>query len=266
MQPVLIWAGAAAIPGKRPFPGRARDGLAGLANATVTTYWWSCRASASRKRAGDRRMYRPPWSADVMYVTANEGPAAFAYRELAELARETRRTVPLRKRGHRQYPIFSLGRALHGLSVTRFSGIFNTTTNFVLSRLEAGESMDAAVRTAQRLGFAEADPDLDLDGWDSAARPPSWPTSSWTLASIRCKSRRRGIQRLTPESTAKAAAAGRRIKLICRGWRRRRMSPRCSRARCPSTNISPRSTAGRQPCASNSTCWARSGSWRRAPT
>jgi homoserine dehydrogenase len=103
--------------------------------------------------------------------------------------------------------------------VTGFSGIFNTTTNFVLSRLEAGESMEAAVRTAQRLGFAEADPGLDLDGWDSAAKTAILANFFMDAGIDPLQVERRGIQHLTPESTAKAAAAGRRIKLVCMGWR-----------------------------------------------
>jgi len=152
-------------------------------------------------------------------VTANKGPAAFAYRELAELARKNKAQFLFESAVMDGTPIFSLGRSLHGLRVTGFSGIFNTTTNFVLSRLEAGESMEAAVRTAQRLGFAEADPGLDLDGWDSAAKTAILANFFMDAGIDPLQVERRGIQHLMPESAAKAAAAGRRIKLICRGWR-----------------------------------------------
>ena len=67
-------------------------------------------------------------------------------------------------------PVFSLRAGARGCRVTGISGILNTTTNFVISRLEKGESMASAVQTAQELGFAEADPSLDLEGWDAAAK------------------------------------------------------------------------------------------------
>jgi homoserine dehydrogenase len=152
-------------------------------------------------------------------VTANKGPAAFAYRELAELARKKGVRFLFESAVMDGTPIFCLGRALRGLSVTGFSGIFNTTTNFVLSRLEAGESMASAVATAQRLGFAEADPGLDLDGWDSAAKTAILANFFLDAGIDPLQVERRGIRELTPKAAAKAAAAGKRLKLICRGWR-----------------------------------------------
>lgn len=52
----------------------------------------------------------------------------------------------------------------------RVRGIFNGTTNFVLTRLERGASLDAALAEARRAGFAEADASRDLDGRDAAAK------------------------------------------------------------------------------------------------
>ena len=51
--------------------------------------------------------------------------------------------------------------------VTSFEGVINGTTNFVLDRLAAGATFDAAVDEAKRLGYAEADPTRDLDGSDA---------------------------------------------------------------------------------------------------
>ncbi len=51
-----------------------------------------------------------------------------------------------------------------------FSGILNGTCNFVLDRLAAGETMNAAVRAAQELGYAEAQPQVDLNGTDAAQK------------------------------------------------------------------------------------------------
>jgi len=57
-----------------------------------------------------------------------------------------------------------------GAPVSRFIGILNGTTNYVLSRLETGESYSEALSDAQRAGYAEADPANDLNGSDVARK------------------------------------------------------------------------------------------------
>jgi len=104
-------------------------------------------------------------------VTANKGPLAFHFRELTELARGKGRKLLYESTVMDGTPIFSLVRqCLPACRVVGFEGILNSTTNFVLGRLEAGWNLEAAVEEAQRRGFAEADPSLDLDGWDAAAK------------------------------------------------------------------------------------------------
>jgi homoserine dehydrogenase len=152
-------------------------------------------------------------------VTANKGPAAFAFRELDELAHRKGVCFLFESAVMDGTPIFCLGRALPACRVTGFSGIFNTTSNFVLSRLEAGESMADAVRTAQRLGFAEADPRLDIDGWDSAAKTAILANFFLGADIDPQKIAPRGIGDVRPEDVTRVAAAGKRLKLVCRAWR-----------------------------------------------
>ncbi len=152
-------------------------------------------------------------------VTANKGPAAFAYRELADLARKKKVRFLFESAVMDGTPIFCLGRSLKGLNVTGFSGIFNTTSNFVLSRLETGESMETAVRTAQRLGFAEADPSLDLDGWDSAAKTAILANVFLDAGIDPLRVERQGIRSQTPEMVSRAVFEGKRLKLLCRAWK-----------------------------------------------
>ena len=63
----------------------------------------------------------------------------------------------------------ALKESLAGNRITAFSGILNGTCNYILSAMEE-ESLDfdKALQQAQKLGFAEADPSLDIDGWDTA--------------------------------------------------------------------------------------------------
>jgi homoserine dehydrogenase len=65
----------------------------------------------------------------------------------------------------------AVGDGLAGDRVTRIVAILNGTTNAVLSRMEAtGCSLDEAVGDARARGYAEADPSVDLDGGDAAAK------------------------------------------------------------------------------------------------
>ena len=59
---------------------------------------------------------------------------------------------------------------LCGDQITRISGIFNGTCNYILSRMETGASYAAVLADAQALGYAEADPSADVDGFDARAK------------------------------------------------------------------------------------------------
>jgi len=94
------------------------------------------------------------------------------------------------------------------------SGLLNSTSNFILHEMAHGESMEGAVRAAQKRGFAEADPSMDIDGWDASAKITA-------LANVLMEARatpkdvdRKGIRGITQDDIARAAAAGMKYKLI----------------------------------------------------
>jgi homoserine dehydrogenase len=67
--------------------------------------------------------------------------------------------------------IHGVREGLAGDSLTGVAGILNGTCNYILSRMSAtGEAMDIVLADAQRLGYAEADPTADVDGFDAAAK------------------------------------------------------------------------------------------------
>ncbi len=59
---------------------------------------------------------------------------------------------------------------LSGDQITRISGIVNGTCNYILSRMETGAGYGAVLADAQALGYAEADPSADVDGYDARAK------------------------------------------------------------------------------------------------
>jgi homoserine dehydrogenase len=152
-------------------------------------------------------------------VTANKGPAAFAFRELDSLAQKNGVRFLFESAVMDGAPVFSLQRhSLTSCRVTGLSGILNTTTNFVISRLEMGETMDSAVKTAQELGFAEADPALDLEGWDAAAKTAILANVFMAADITPLQVERHGICDLTPSAAGQALKNGHCLKLICRVW------------------------------------------------
>lgn len=104
-------------------------------------------------------------------VTANKGPLANAYRELLGLAEEGDLALRFESTVIDGLPVFNLVEfCLPASRILGFRGIVNSTSNLVLTRMEEGQTMEAGIAEAQRVGLAEADPSFDLDGWDAAAK------------------------------------------------------------------------------------------------
>ena len=107
----------------------------------------------------------------VSVVSANKGPAAFAARELMRLARETGAGFRFESAVADCVPIFDLVETAVPVGRIRgFHGVLNATSNIVLQAVARGAAAADAIREAQRLGIAEADPASDLDGWDQAVK------------------------------------------------------------------------------------------------
>jgi homoserine dehydrogenase len=153
-------------------------------------------------------------------VTANKGPVAFAFDELRRLEREHGGSLRHESTVMDGAPVLSLAhRALAGCRVSTIEGIFNSTTNFVLTRFEEGAGLQEAVREAQRLGIAEADPRYDLEGWDSAAKTTILANAFLGAAMTPLDVDREGILSATPQEVGRARRRGARLKLVCRAWR-----------------------------------------------
>jgi homoserine dehydrogenase len=104
-------------------------------------------------------------------ITANKGPLALAFPSLLELANYN--DVMLRFSGTvgGGTPILEFAkRCLKGDRILSFKGILNGTTNYILTRMEEGLSFENALRDAKERGIAEANPELDIDGYDAAAK------------------------------------------------------------------------------------------------
>lgn len=150
-------------------------------------------------------------------ITANKGPVAFAYSELAELARSAQRSFLFEGAVMDGIPIFNLARqTLPAVRIAGLRGVVNATTNFILTAMENGREFDQALAEMQEAGIAEADASLDVDGWDAAAKTAALANVLMGGALTPHTVERSGIGGLTGETVRAAVARGRRIKLVSR--------------------------------------------------
>jgi homoserine dehydrogenase len=154
-------------------------------------------------------------------VTANKGPVAFAYRELAAVAEASRREFLFEGAVMDGFPIFNLVRdTLPVMDITGFRGVINSTTNYILTAMEAGREFDEALAEMQRAGIAEADPSFDIDGWDAAAKTAALINVLMRGAVTPAVIARTGIRGVTRADVQRAAERGRRLRLVASGERR----------------------------------------------
>src|SRR5262249_21731612 len=105
-------------------------------------------------------------------VTANKALLAAHGPELFDRARELGRSIAFEASVAGGIPIVAnISQGLSANQIESIHAILNGTSNYILTEMEAhGASYSDAVREAQRLGYAEADPAMDVDGSDAAQK------------------------------------------------------------------------------------------------
>jgi homoserine dehydrogenase len=149
-------------------------------------------------------------------VSANKGPVVHGYRRLTDLARQHGVRYLFESAVMDGAPIFSLWReALPAARLTSFRGILNSTTNLILTQMEAGRTYAQALAYAQSIGIAETDPSGDVLGWDAAVKVAALVTVLMDEPLTPERVERRGIDGLALEQIETAKRDGRRWKLVC---------------------------------------------------
>ena len=112
-------------------------------------------------------------------------------------------------------PVFNLVReTMPAVRIDGFRGVINTTSNFILSALERGQPFDDAVARDAGARIAEADPSLDVDGWDAAAKTAALVNVLMGGAMTPHQVARTGIAEVKADDLRDALARGRRIRLV----------------------------------------------------
>lgn len=155
-------------------------------------------------------------------ITANKGPVACDLRGLEALARRHGCEFLYEGAVMDGTPVFNLvRRCLPGVRVLGFRGALNTTTTRILTHMEDGGTLAAALRQTQAEGIAEADPANDIEGWDSAAKGCALANALMGGSLHPAQIPRRGIADVTPKMVWDAALAKRRWRLVARASRDR---------------------------------------------
>jgi homoserine dehydrogenase len=158
--------------------------------------------------------------AGLHVVTTNKGPVATHFRQLTRLARL--RGVRFLYEGTVMdgAPIFNLVRqTLPATRIRSLRGILNSTTNYILTQMEQGAPFEGALRYAQDRGIAEADPSLDLDGWDAAAKLSLLIQALMGGHVKPAEIQRTGISEETGRLVRAAVRRDRRIRMVARAYR-----------------------------------------------
>ncbi len=109
-----------------------------------------------------------------------------------------------------------LRESLHGDSVRLVMGIVNGTTNYILSRMsDTGSGFAESLQEAGDLGYAEADPTADVEGFDAAAKAAILASLAFHTRVTAADVYREGITDVTAADVASAAEMGCVVKLLC---------------------------------------------------
>ncbi|MEW6367960.1 MAG: homoserine dehydrogenase [Acidobacteriota bacterium] len=210
----------AALPGGKldSYPGGAKggDALAVIrdSNATVVA-----EATYTDLKTGEPATgyIKAAFETGKHVVTTNKGPLALHYSELRDLA--VARNLQFRFEGTVMSgtPLLSFGmKNLEGCQISEIRGILNGTTNFILTEMERGGSYADALKKAQELGYAEADPTGDVEGFDTMGKVLILANVFMEGKLKKEEIQRKGITGITTDDIKRAASEGKRWKLIGR--------------------------------------------------
>lgn len=148
-------------------------------------------------------------------VTSNKGPAALFYPEMKKIADKNGVKFMIEGTVCAGTPVINLADGpLAGCEISKIRGILNGTTNYMLSEMEKGMDYNEVLKVAQELGYAEADPTGDVEGYDARGKVTILANivmgASLKINDVSCK----GITQITSEDIEAAKKQNKRWKLI----------------------------------------------------
>ncbi|MGB7165828.1 MAG: homoserine dehydrogenase [Mycobacterium sp.] len=149
-------------------------------------------------------------------VTANKALLSVATGELAQAAENAHVDLYFEAAVAGAIPVIRpLTQSLAGDTVQRVAGIVNGTTNYILSEMDStGAGYEKALADASALGYAEADPTADVEGFDAAAKAAILASIAFHTRVTADDVHREGITKISPDDFDSARALGCTIKLL----------------------------------------------------
>lgn len=150
-------------------------------------------------------------------AAASKGALVVDYKNLAAKARANRLALKFSGATAASLPTLDVATvSLAGARILGFEGILTGTTNYILGRLEQGQTFEAALKEAQAKGIAEPDPLMDIDGWDTACKTLLLANAAvgteLTIKDLKVE----GIRGVAAGALHDARAAGHSLKLLGR--------------------------------------------------
>ena len=205
----------ATFPGGKPLPDS-------LALARTADYDLLLEASPVNLTDGEPAMgcVRAALGRGKDAVLANKAPLALDFAGLHTLARAQNAGLAFSATVCGGLPVINVGqRDLIAADIHKIEGIFNSTSNYILTHMAAGERYDDALAEAQRRGLAETDPSLDVDGWDTANKLVIIANAVLGLPARLDDVSVTGIRSLSADVIAQARAQGSMYRLIATATR-----------------------------------------------
>ena len=206
-------------------PVSGRPGMSGLAMLGAVDASVLLEATPVNLRDGEPGlgMVRAALDRGMACVLANKGPLALGYQELAarsDLSEPGRPALRFSACVGGALPTINLGRRdLAGARILEVECILNGTSQGILRAMEAGQTFEAALAEMQRRGVAEADPSLDVDGWDQAVKLVILANAVLGRPTVLADVSVRGIRDVTVAELRAATARGERLVLLGRAAR-----------------------------------------------
>lgn len=176
-----------------------------------------CEATFTNPEDGEPAVSHVRWALESgkSVCTTNKGPVALQGPELSALAEMNGVHFEFEGAVMSGTPVIRLARKMFaGLRISGFEGILNGTSNYVLGRMEAGMDLGDAIKEAQDLGYAEANPAADIEGYDVRLKVLVLANqllgAGISLQDVSCE----GISSVTRGAIEDAARQGLRWKLV----------------------------------------------------
>ena len=163
---------------------------------------------------------RTALSRGMQVVLANKAPLVLDYAGIHALARDHGVGLAFSATVCGSLPIINIGRRdLVAGRIESLQGILNSTSNFVLGEMEQGRDYAEAIVEAQNRGIAEANPSLDVEGWDTANKLVIIANAVLGVPTELQDLKVEGITGVTPGDLSEARERGKIIKLLARARR-----------------------------------------------